>query len=116
MEQMDIPFLNNSKTVLQNIIDWVNVGDYIILYYTDGTNGISRLFHKNCNNNDNDIILKNNRFIYINLNNFPNLLNKGEWDYYIINENNNISECTCNIVDEICNLSQNIIYKYYFTI
>ena len=58
---------------LKDIIDWITLGDCVIIYCGNR----SRTFHKDGN------ISHDKRVIYIDVAKLPGLLDDGEWNWYI---------------------------------
>ena len=77
---------NNS---LSDAVRWVNEGYIVVLFNTRGN---CRLF----STTDNNLNFDKNQIITILCENLPDLLDDGEWNYYI-KSNNNVEENVCRV-------------------
>ena len=96
---------------LVQVIEWLNQ-KYIVSLYRENNNifFFQKYIKKECesieNNEEKIIILKNE---------WTNLMNEGEWDWYILNENCILLETGCCSIDELKNKIQ-CAKKQYYTI
>ena len=93
-----------TKNQLKDIIDWLKIGDVVVLHHNN-YNG--HIYH-NCMNLDPNI-----RYIFINVHRMPNLLNEGEWPWYIEQSYN---KCICHkrnhILNNLIDIENNKVYRF----
>lgn len=89
---------------LRDIIDWIKQGDFIILHHQ----GLYARYYHQCSEKS-----AKYRIIYINIINYPDLLNDGEWPWYI--EDEGCTLCNCEIKTKIKELDTGAdIYRFQF--
>lgn len=82
---------------LSDIIGWLGRDAYVVIHSHDG-----RYFHK-CDGKemtDEEVnnYINTHRFIYVNVSRMPELLDDGEWEWYI--QNAGFDECKCKIKEK----------------
>jgi hypothetical protein len=98
-----------SRNQLRDIIDWLGMGDVIVLHH--GGNG-PQIYHKEPNNVqlDLDII----RVIFVDCSNMPGLLHEGEWPWYI--NAAGFKLCCEALTNRIIEIQTTLKYSYTFRV
>ena len=90
---MDEPLVITNNNLV-DIINWLKAEAYVIIHSNNG-----RFFHKCTKTTLTDEEITNyvntHRFIYVNVKKMPELLDDGEWNWYINNEG--FDECKCSL-------------------
>lgn len=87
-----------STNQLCDIIDWLKLGCIVTIYNRYGK---YKIYHNKCLESNNNV--SECQIICVNCETFPDLLEEGEWPYYIENYPNN--KCSCeNILNKINDL------------
>ena len=75
-----------SDNPLKDVMDWLNENNIVVLY--NRYNQI-QIYHNNCDNcND-----YSDRICCANCVSVPGILDKGEWDWYILDKGNKVCKC-----------------------
>jgi hypothetical protein len=98
---------------LIDIHNWLKLGDYVILHANMRT---GRAFHACCSGQvltDDQVktFLENTRVIYVDVSDWPGLLNDGEWEWCLKQEGHH--ECTCELKNRVTR-KKDLPHKFFF--